>query len=277
MTEGQASEPPQGTPGRRALGAMESAVRRAREAAGEPPAPPVGRPPDPPRPPRPPRPSDLVAQSDSRPVPSAPSEEVTPRPVATPVARQEGDVVGSPGSARDVWRDRWLFGAVIAAAVLVVVAAAALGVSLSDNGTPSSSQPPIVAAPHGPGPTTTGQAGMPSGAANSRGNRGSTGTSTSAPASPTTSLPSSPGAAPVISTLDPPSGAVGQGIEVAGANFLSSNGQIVATFNGQVAPTSCADQNTCTVTVPPMSGSNSAQVTITTASGTSNPVTFSYS
>jgi hypothetical protein len=58
---------------------------------------------------------------------------------------------------------------------------------------------------------------------------------------------------------------------------MSSDGQIVATFNGQVAPTSCPAQNTCTITVPPPPpGSQSAQVTITTASGTSNAVTFTY-
>ena len=50
---------------------------------------------------------------------------------------------------------------------------------------------------------------------------------------------------------------------MAGANFLSTSGQIVATFNGQVAPTSCPAQNTCTITVP-SSTSPSAQVVITT-------------
>jgi hypothetical protein len=63
---------------------------------------------------------------------------------------------------------------------------------------------------------------------------------------------------------------------ITGANFLSSNGQIVATFNGRVATTSCPAQNTCTVTVPP-STAPSAQVVITTAGGASNAVTFDYS
>ncbi len=63
---------------------------------------------------------------------------------------------------------------------------------------------------------------------------------------------------------------------MAGANFLSTSGQIVATFNGQVAPTSCPAQNTCTITVP-SSTSPSAQVVITTSGGTSNSVTFTYS
>lgn len=81
----------------------------------------------------------------------------------------------------------------------------------------------------------------------------------------------------MIASLSPASGAAGQGIVVDGSNFLSSNGQIVATFNGQVTSTNCPAANTCTVTVPPMSGSSSAQVIITTATGASNPVTFTYS
>ncbi len=83
------------------------------------------------------------------------------------------------------------------------------------------------------------------------------------------------GGPPVISSLSPASGPVGQAIVVAGSNFLSSSGQIVATFNGQVATTSCPAPNTCNVTVPP-SATPSAQVAISTASGTSNAVTFTY-
>jgi hypothetical protein len=49
----------------------------------------------------------------------------------------------------------------------------------------------------------------------------------------------------------------------------------VATFNGQVAPTSCPAQNTCTITVP-SSTAPSAQVVITTSAGASNPETFTY-
>jgi hypothetical protein len=81
----------------------------------------------------------------------------------------------------------------------------------------------------------------------------------------------------VISSLSPASGGAGVGVQVAGTNFLSSNGQIVASFNGEVAPTNCPAQNLCTVTVPSLAGPTAAQVTITTAGGTSNAVTFSYS
>ena len=101
---------------------------------------------------------------------------------------------------------------------------------------------------------------------------------------PTTSTPTTststtvavaPAGPPVISSLSPASGSAGQSVTVSGANFLSTSGQIVATFNGQVAPTSCPAQNTCTVTVPP-SSAPSAQVVITTAGGASNAQTFTY-
>jgi hypothetical protein len=94
---------------------------------------------------------------------------------------------------------------------------------------------------------------------------------------PTTALPSTPGAPPVISSLSPASGAPGQSVQISGANFMSSSGQILAKFNGQVAPTSCPEPSTCTVTVPTLAGSpSSVKVTITTASGTSNAESFSY-
>ena len=88
--------------------------------------------------------------------------------------------------------------------------------------------------------------------------------------------PASPGGPPVISALSPSTATAGQAVQIAGSNFLSSNGQIVATFNGQVAATTCPTQNTCNVTVPPSAGLPSAQVTINTASGTSNAMTFTY-
>src|ERR1700722_14041204 len=48
MADEHAAEPPPGSPGQRALGAMESAVRRARESAGIAPLPPPPPPPPPP-------------------------------------------------------------------------------------------------------------------------------------------------------------------------------------------------------------------------------------
>ena len=218
MTDGQANEPPQGTPGRRALGAMESAVRRARESAS------------------------------GAPLPAPPARE---RPPTTTDPTSDPDLVRRP--------DRWLIASVAVVAALVVVGAIALAVPLGN----SPRAPTTIAGRQGGAGTTE-----PS---------HSTSTSRPTSTSTTTTVPSTPGAAPVISSLTPSSGIAGQGLQVAGSNFMSSDGQIVATFNGQVAPTSCPAQNTCTITVPPPPpGSQSAQVTITTASGTSNAVTFTY-
>ena len=230
MRDGQSDEPRPGTPSRRALGAMESAVRRARDSAGS-------------------------GQTPAATAPAA-SRQPPPRPAAR-----------APDTARSP--DRWLVASVAVAAALVVVGAIALAVPLGNS--PRSTAPPSTAAR---APTTI--AG-PQGAAGTTGPSHSTSTSRPTSTTTTTTVPSTPGAAPVISSLTPSSGTAGQGIQVAGSNFMSSDGQIVATFNGQVAPTSCPAQNTCTITVPPPPpGSQSAEVMITTASGTSNAVTFTY-
>jgi IPT/TIG domain len=282
MTEGPASEPPQGTPGRRALGAMESAVRRVRESAGEPPMPPsvvVRRPPE--------RPTLTEPRATERgpthPRPTQPN--LPPGRADAPVA-VETTQPSSEGGSRwgDRRSERWLAGAVIAVAVLVVGAAVALAASLSGNGAPAPS-PVTVAAPtvphgHAHAGNTSGHGGAtpsvrPSTSTTSPPAASST-TSTTGTTTTASTPPAVPGAAPVIAGLNPASGGPGQTVQVAGANFLSTSGQIVATFNGQVAPTSCPAQNTCMVTVPPMTGSSSAQVVITTANGASNPETFTY-
>ena len=167
--------------------------------------------------------------------------------------------------------------AVWVAAALLLVAAGALAVTLGTRGGSGGSgpsAPPSTAAhtvapahPHGQANGQSGRGSTPSGGSSS-----SSTTTTSSPSAPNASGP------PVIAALNPSSGTAGQAIQVAGANFLSSSGQITATFDGQVAPTSCPAQNTCSITVPPApSGTQSAQVVITTASGTSNTMTFTYS
>ena len=233
MTDGQAAQPPHGAPSTRALGAMESAVRRAREAAGG------GSPPSPPPRRRP---------------PPAPA----PAPSPTP----------SPGSSHQA--DRWLIVAVAVVSVLIVAAGIGLAASLAThNGPPraSATSTSVTSPGHSGGSQTSHQPSSARGGGHPAGTSDSTTTS---------AAPAAPGAAPVISALSLSSGDAGEVVQVAGSNFLSSNGHIVATFNGQVASTSCPAQNTCTVTVPPSTGSPSAQVTITTASGTSNAVTFTY-
>jgi hypothetical protein len=151
--------------------------------------------------------------------------------------------------------------AVAVAAVAVVVLAIALIVSLSGGGSQ-------VAAPTGSTVPTSGTGGHRS---NHHGP-----TSGGASSTTTSTLAVTPGGPPVIDSITPSSGAAGQIISIMGANFLSSDGHIVATFNGVVASTSCPAQNTCTVTVPPSDGASSAQVTITTAGGASNSVPFTY-
>ncbi len=242
MTTG---ERPPGTPSQRALGAMESAVRRARERAGVA----TGAGP---------------VQEDTQPVSFTSFAEEPRTPPVPPWTAPAGPPAGGGETAR---REHWLTISVVVVAALVVLAGIALAISAGGGGQQ--------AAPPSATPTTA-HARTPPAAhrPTTKVHRGS------APAPRTTSTtapPATPGGPPVIASLSPASGAAGQGIQVAGSNFLSSSGQIVATFNGQVAPTSCPAQNTCTVTVPPMSGSPSAQVTITTASGTSNAVTFTYS
>jgi hypothetical protein len=151
-------------------------------------------------------------------------------------------------------------------AAFVVAAGIALAVSSGSGGPQVAAPPPSATA----GPAAAAHAP----AASHPGHRGSGQVS---PSRTTTSVAPAAGGPPVISSITPNSGAAGQGIQVTGSNFLSSDGRIVATFNGQVAPTSCPAETTCTVTVPPMTGVASAQVAITTATGTSNVVTFTYS
>jgi hypothetical protein len=236
MTDGKAAEPTPGTPSRRALGAMESAVRRARESQG-------GLPPT-----EPPRTS---------------STPTRPRRPPEPVGADRGSDQDDGGRRSE----RWLIASVAVAAVLVACAAIALAVSLSGGPEPAApgSSTVTTAAPAHPGASPS------SSHAGSGRRSGATSTTTTS-----TTAPVAAGGPPTISSLSPSSGSAGQGIVVAGANFISSDGQIVATFNGQVAPTSCPAQDACTVTVPPSSGSTSARVTITTAGGTSNAVTFVY-
>jgi hypothetical protein len=235
---GHSSEPePPGTPGTRALGAMAAAARRAREVQ-------EGGPPT--------RSVEIRFDDDLPP----------PARAAEPISRETSD------------RRSPLEIAVWVAAAMVLVAAGALAVSLGTSAGGPNSPPPTAthtAAPANPHATTGGGHG---GASSSH----SRSSSTSTTSTTTSTVPPSASGPPVIAALNPSSGAAGQAIQVAGANFLSSSGQIIATFDGQVAPTSCPAQNTCSVTVPPAPpGSATAEVVITTAGGTSNTMTFTYS
>jgi hypothetical protein len=251
MSEKTTGERLPGTPSQRALGAMESAVRRARERSGAV----TGSGP---------------IQEDTQPVSVTPIPVDSPTPPVPPWSGPQPPWSGPPSETartdESARREHWLTIAVAVVAALVVIAGIALAISSGGGGQQA-------AAPPSTTPSTAHAHTPPASHHPARGRHtGRSGGSTTSTAPPAT-----PGGPPVIATLSPASGSAGQGIQVAGSNFLSSSGQIVATFNGQVAPTSCPAQNTCTVTVPPMSGSSSVVVTITTASGTSNAVTFTYS
>lgn len=110
-------------------------------------------------------------------------------------------------------------------------------------------------------------------------------TTTPPSTTPTTTAPpasaSTPGkgggSAPKLTSVSPGSGRSGQALTISGSGFFSTDGQITAYFGRQPAPTRCATETTCSVTVPDL-GTSAASVTITvvTSGGTSNGLAFSY-
>ena len=94
MTDGQAPEPNPGAPSRRALGAMESAVRRARETHGGPP------------PTEPPRSSSTPTRPPRRPEPVIRGPRVRPGRRRPPVRALADGVRRRGGRTRDGRRDR---------------------------------------------------------------------------------------------------------------------------------------------------------------------------
>jgi hypothetical protein len=94
-------------------------------------------------------------------------------------------------------------------------------------------------------------------------------------ASSSTTLSTGTPGGPDIVSLTPSSGPAGQSVLISGRNLFSTDGRVLAHFGGQVAPTSCSSQSSCSAVAPP--GSGRVEVTVTTAAGTSNAVWFSYS
>ena len=141
------------------------------------------------------------------------------------------------------WR-AWLF-----ALTLVVVALAAATVTLGVIRHHGSPAPPQASPPVRP----AGRAGS--------------GTTT------TSSIPSGPG--PTITALDPSTGSAGQSVTIEGSGLFSADGQVAAYFNGQVVPTTCPSQTSCTATVP-AGAPGPETVTVSTDAGTSNGLTFTY-
>jgi IPT/TIG domain len=164
-------------------------------------------------------------------------------------------------------RLRWAVG--LTAVLLVVVVAAVVGTRSG-----SGNQAPGRAASAGAvsGAPATRPSTVPTTGASGGGTTAPTATSM-----PTSIPPVVPGGMPVLSAIQPSTGSAGQRVTVSGSNFLSSSGQITAAVDGQVAPVTCPDQQTCTIVIPADTGSTaSAPVTITTDSGTSNALVFTY-
>ena len=244
-----------GAVGQRALVAMAEAARRAREASS---------------------PASGV-ESEERTV-------VVEHPEGPPAAPQHHRAVEPGGDERG---RRRLKVTVLSLAVVVLLVATALAVTLATKEGPVSSPVRVGAASGGglePGrlePAAPArlsrakpEAGVPPRAAPAARHR-------RRPARPPPQPPSVPvtggGGPPVLSALSPSTGAAGQSVIVSGTNFISADGVVQARFGGQLAPTACPVQTSCTVTVPTMTGSpTSVPVTVTTAGGTSNALTFTF-
>jgi hypothetical protein len=82
----------------------------------------------------------------------------------------------------------------------------------------------------------------------------------------------------VLTTLEPASAAPGQVLVIVGSNLMSASGQITANFGTETSTVACPQTTSCLVMVP-QDGTSGTSVpfTVTTDSGTSNALTFSYS
>jgi len=117
-------------------------------------------------------------------------------------------------------------------------------------------------------------------AVNVGGSSKSTSSPTTSPEGSTTTTPSgtsvAAGGAPTISSLTPSTGSAGQVVVVSGTNLVSANGHVEVRFGDLVAPTSCPTQGSCRATVPPSAAGGRVLVTVSTQSGTSNGLWFTY-
>ncbi len=209
--------------------------------------------------------SDAIRWAGSPPLGGASGFAASPAAVPPPRTRRSGS------SER---RLRWAIG--IALGVLVVVVAALVGTT-NHGDQQSGGQPTATTRSSGAaGAAPSGSTGTTSGL----GVASSPSTSIPAPTSTSTSAPTTPAepdGPPALSALAPATGQAGQTVTVTGSNFLSSSGRISAQVDGQIAPVACPAQTTCTVVIPPDPGpAPSAPLTITTDSGTSNALVFTY-
>ena len=168
--------------------------------------------------------------------------------------------------------------------VLDLLAGAGLGVSFIRNGSRVASLgSPHPAGAGSPTSTTSVPGSAPGGTSSSApptSAPSSPGPSSPGPSSPSTSRQPSakPGPKPVLLEISPASGPAGQRVTLRGRGFFSADGQITVTFGAAQAPVACPSETTCHATVPSRPGTSSATVPVrvSTETGRSNPVAFSY-
>jgi hypothetical protein len=82
----------------------------------------------------------------------------------------------------------------------------------------------------------------------------------------------------VVTALSPATGAAGQSLTLNGSGFYSPGGHISITFDGAEAPAACPIRTTCTVSVPALTppGPRTVLVVVSTDTGKSNPLPFTY-
>ena len=182
---------------------------------------------------------------------------------------------------------RWLVRGVVGAAILALLLGAAdIGLSMSNHRASPPAGPGSTPATIGGQGTTTTTA--PRASTTTQPQTATTQVPTSTTQSSTTTIPAgtttspsttvAPGGPPRLTSVAPATGEAGTVVTVYGSNFYSpQTGVVLAHLDGQAAKTDCPTQDSCQVTVPQL-GHHPASVTltITTDSGTSNPLAFRY-
>ena len=168
---------------------------------------------------------------------------------------------------------------IMSVSLMAIVAALLATWAVKDGGgSPASSGRPAVSSHTAPDAPPNAQAGHESGPAAAPPGTTSVTTTTHPAATTTTTSAPATGSGPVLSAIEPASGAPGQVIVVSGSNLMSTSGQISAQFGAETSTVACLAPTSCLVIVP-TNGSPSATVplTITTDGGTSNTLNFTYS
>ncbi len=257
-----------GDPDRRALDAMAAAARRARErlAPGPDNDDDVGE-------------RRLVARARGTTQTERPAR---PRRADVPLSRvtPERRAPRRPGAGRreGPGTRRAVLAAAVAGALVVAGGGLALGLGVSSHTavTARSGASRRPESSHGVSRRSASPSSSP-GSAPGAGTQSAPGAGTQpAVAAPATTPTASPGA-PRLTSVNPAAGGPGQRVILSGANLFSADGEVVAYFGPQAAPTSCSSQTSCTATVPNFgSGPSTVPITVTTQHGRSDAVRFAY-